>query len=55
MMAILCLGFAITYLDAAWYKKQTLPGRIHSLSSTWNDNQGLPQIFDGAPMISGMT
>ncbi len=35
-----------TYLDAAWYKnKPYLEGFNASLQS-WNDNQGLPQIFE---------
>lgn len=35
-----------TYLDAQWYKtKPALEGLNLSLQS-WNDNQGLPQIFD---------
>ncbi len=37
-----------TYLDAQWYKnKPVLEGLNLSLQS-WNDNQGLPQIFDAS-------
>lgn len=35
-----------TYLDAKWYKTQPAKEGINLSLQAWNDNQGLPQIFE---------
>ncbi|HWK02712.1 MAG TPA: amidohydrolase family protein [Puia sp.] len=36
-----------TYLDAAWYKTQTIHEGTNLSLQAWNEEQSLPQIFDG--------
>jgi len=36
-----------TYLDAAWYKSQPVHEGANLSLQAWNDEQSLPQIFDG--------
>lgn len=36
-----------TYLDAAWYKTKPVEEGYNLTLQSWNDNQGLPQIFEG--------
>lgn len=35
-----------TYLDAQWYKSRPAEEGVNLSLQAWNDNQGLPQIFD---------
>lgn len=35
-----------TYLDAAWYKNKPYLEGFNATLQSWNDNQGLPQIFE---------
>lgn len=35
-----------TYLDASWYKSQPQEEGYNLTLKSWNENQGLPQIFD---------
>lgn len=35
-----------TYLDAAWYKNKPFMEGFNLTLQSWNDNQGLPQIFE---------
>lgn len=35
-----------SYLDAQWYKQKPMEEGINISLEAWNDNQGLPQIFD---------
>lgn len=35
-----------TYLDAQWYKQRPAAEGINLSLQSWNDNQGLPQIFE---------
>lgn len=35
-----------TYLDANWYKNKPAREGVNLSLQTWNDNQGLPQIFE---------
>lgn len=35
-----------TYLDAAWYKNKPFQEGFNVSLQSWNDNQGLPQIFE---------
>ena len=35
-----------TYLDAQWYKSKPVTEGLNLSLQAWNDNQGLPQIFD---------
>ena len=35
-----------TYLDAAWYKTKPYQEGFNLTLQSWNDNQGLPQIFE---------
>jgi imidazolonepropionase-like amidohydrolase len=35
-----------TYLDAAWYKSKPYKEGFNATLQAWNDNQGLPQIFE---------
>ncbi len=35
-----------TYLDAAWYKNKPYMEGFNLTLQSWNDNQGLPQIFE---------
>ncbi len=35
-----------TYLDAAWYKNKPYMEGFNATLQSWNDNQGLPQIFE---------
>lgn len=35
-----------TYLDAAWYKNKPYKEGFNATLQSWNDNQGLPQIFE---------
>lgn len=35
-----------TYLDAQWYKNKPAKEGVNMSLQAWNDNQGLPQIFD---------
>lgn len=35
-----------TYLDAAWYKNKPYKEGFNATLQAWNDNQGLPQIFE---------
>ena len=35
-----------TYLDAAWYKNKPYEEGFNATLQSWNDNQGLPQIFE---------
>ncbi len=35
-----------TYLDAQWYKSNPAAEGVNLSLKSWNDNQGLPQIFD---------
>lgn len=35
-----------TYLDAAWYKSKPYQEGLNLTLQAWNDNQGLPQIFE---------
>ncbi len=35
-----------TYLDAAWYKTKPVKEGVNISLEAWNDEQGLPQIFD---------
>ncbi len=35
-----------TYLDAQWYKNKPAKEGVNFSLQAWNDNQGLPQIFD---------
>jgi Imidazolonepropionase and related amidohydrolases len=35
-----------TYLDAQWYKQKPAAEGINLSLQSWNDNQGLPQIFE---------
>jgi imidazolonepropionase-like amidohydrolase len=35
-----------TYLDAAWYKNKPFEEGFNATLQSWNDNQGLPQIFE---------
>ena len=35
-----------TYLDAAWYKSKPYEEGFNATLQSWNDNQGLPQIFE---------
>ena len=37
-----------TYIDAAWYKSQPPHEGANLSLQAWNDEQGLPQIFDGS-------
>ncbi len=37
-----------TYLDAAWYKTQTYHEGANLSLQAWNEEQSLPQIFDGS-------
>lgn len=37
-----------TYLDAKWYKKNTEKEGLNLSLLAWNNNQGLPQIFDAS-------
>jgi imidazolonepropionase-like amidohydrolase len=36
-----------TYLDAAWYKNKPYEEGFNATLQSWNDIQGLPQIFEG--------
>ncbi|HEY4111723.1 amidohydrolase family protein [Puia sp.] len=36
-----------TYIDAAWYKSQPIHEGTNLSLQAWNDEQSLPQIFDG--------
>jgi imidazolonepropionase-like amidohydrolase len=36
-----------TYLDAAWYKNKPYMEGFNATLQAWNDNQNLPQIFEG--------
>ncbi len=35
-----------TYLDAAWYKTKPYEEGFNATLQSWNDNQGLPQVFE---------
>src|SRR5436190_9594159 len=35
-----------TFLDAAWYKNKPFMEGFNATLQSWNDNQGLPQIFE---------
>ncbi len=35
-----------TYLDAAWYKNKPYLEGFNATLQSWNDNQGLPQVFE---------
>ncbi len=35
-----------TYLDAQWYKSSPITEGVNLSLKSWNDNQGLPQIFE---------
>ncbi len=35
-----------TYLDASWYKNKPVEEGFNATLQSWNDNQGLPQIFE---------
>ncbi len=35
-----------TYLDAAWYKNRPYMEGFNATLQSWNDNQGLPQVFE---------
>ena len=35
-----------TYLDANWYKNQPQEEGYNLTLKTWNENQGIPQIFE---------
>ncbi len=35
-----------TYLDATWYKSKPVEEGFNATLQSWNDNQGLPQIFE---------
>ncbi|MBI5373068.1 MAG: amidohydrolase family protein [Sphingobacteriales bacterium] len=35
-----------TYLDAAWYKTRPYQEGFNATLQSWNDNQGLPQVFE---------
>ena len=35
-----------TYLDAAWYKTKPYTEGFNATLQSWNDNQGMPQIFE---------
>ncbi len=35
-----------TFLDAAWYKTKPYQEGFNVTLQSWNDNQGLPQIFE---------
>lgn len=35
-----------TYLDAAWYRNRPYEEGFNATLQSWNDNQGLPQIFE---------
>lgn len=35
-----------TYLDAQWYKSQPAAEGLNLSLKSWNDNQGLPQVFE---------
>jgi imidazolonepropionase-like amidohydrolase len=35
-----------TYLDAAWYKTKPFTEGFNATLQSWNDNQGMPQIFE---------
>ncbi len=35
-----------TYLDASWYKNKPYKEGFNATLQAWNDNQGLPQIFE---------
>jgi len=37
-----------TYIDAAWYKNQPVHEGTNLSLQAWNDEQSLPQIFDGS-------
>jgi imidazolonepropionase-like amidohydrolase len=37
-----------TYIDAAWYKSQPYHEGMNLSLQAWNDEQSLPQIFDGS-------
>lgn len=36
-----------TYLDAAWYKNKPYMEGFNATLQSWNDNQNLPQVFEG--------
>lgn len=37
-----------TYLDAQWYKSKPVGEGVNMSLQAWNDNQGLPQIFESS-------
>lgn len=43
-----------SYLDAAWYKNKPYQEGFNATLQSWNDNQGLPQIFEASDKWNDM-
>ena len=43
-----------TYLDATWYKSKPVEEGFNATLQSWNDNQGLPQIFEANDKWNGL-
>jgi len=43
-----------TYLDATWYKSKPVAEGFNATLQSWNDNQGLPQIFEANDKWNGL-